>query len=175
MIKKIETWSWLYHGRQETEGMRGLRVTYSDESFTEIGDLSDKDGDGQDRIYSVLEWDPQKDTVEWLTAYDSIDDDQFVNGFRMMMTNGEMLCGGFAKQDSLDRCYADKTPPKDARDVIKGTLLGVSGQVGNPNNFLNIERISFHVLNMKVLQSDEVIDVTLSPTIEELNKMEDKK
>jgi hypothetical protein len=67
-----------------------------------------------------------------------------------------------------------QNPPEDEREMIQGTLLGVSGQVGMPNGFLNIERIAFHVLNSDVTSSDEIIDVTLSPTIEELNKMGDE-
>lgn len=51
------------------DSLRGMRVTYSDNSFTEVGEMEFHDKDPE--LYSKIQWDPLGDTVKRLVMWDT--------------------------------------------------------------------------------------------------------
>lgn len=169
LIRRIETWSDnQIKGQGERHSIVGLKVTYDNDDWTIIGDIRDQfPGRDYMRTKEDLKWDPANQAIEWAFGEDLKDDSNtWLNTLKIKIKGADekvFLCGGWGTD--RDRC--PQNPPKDNREFIWGTLLGISGKYGDGG----VEQIKLWSLH----QDDEVKDSTISdiefnPPLAELNK-----
>lgn len=139
-------------------------------------------GTQEGTVYLEIEWDPTDVTVDWMPGRDQpkireefgdntiyegtyIDDrDTWLNGFEVMLSNGDYLGGGADQYDKKDyhrKC--NKQKPSDPRHSIGRMLLRFYGALGAGG----IEGITAYFLKSDA-EGTEIHDVVSSPSMEEL-------